>query len=89
MPEYIVSRNEVARVTTGTWLGRYWLSLRTLQGDDTELSGAEAVEFLRGQAKGNPSAAIRRRCWLAMERYGVKGVVSGQAETAPDENKGR
>lgn len=74
MPEYIVSRDTVARVTPETWLGRYWLSVRTLRGDDTGLTREEAKEYLRGQATGNPSAAIRRRCWLAIERYGVNCI---------------
>lgn len=72
MPEYIVGRDVAVRVTPETWLRRYWLSVSTLQGHDTGLSRAEAEEYLRHQAIGNPSAAIRRRCWLAMEWYRVK-----------------
>ncbi len=83
MPEYIVSQDNVARVTPETWLGRYWLSVRTVRGEDTGLSRGEAEEYLRGQATGNPSAAIRRRCWLAMEWHGVTCVL-GDADMALD-----
>lgn len=87
MPEYIVNQDNIARVTPDIWLARYWLSVRTLRGDDTGLSRAEAEEFLRGQALGNPSGAIRQRCWLAMDRYGVACVL-GEGDIRLDENQG-
>jgi hypothetical protein len=87
MPEYILGRDHIARVTPETWLGRYWLAVRTLRGDDTELSRAEAEDYLRDQALGNPSAALRRRCWLAMEQHGVRSVPDDVA-AARDEHKG-
>ena len=87
MPEYIVGQKAITRVTSDTWLARYWLSLRTLRGDDTGLSQAEAEEYLRDQAMGNPSAAIRRQCWIAMEQQGITSVPD-EADLAFDDTQG-
>jgi hypothetical protein len=83
MPEYIVGPQGLAPVTPETWLSRFWLSLRTLRAEETGLDRAEAEAFLRGQAVGNPSAALRRRCWKAMEQHGVRGV-GDRADAASD-----
>ncbi|OCP22426.1 MULTISPECIES: hypothetical protein [unclassified Ensifer] len=88
MAEYIVGRETIARVTVETWLGQYWHASRTLRGEDTGLTRAQAGDFLRDQALGNPSHAIRRRCWLAMEEHGISGMDAG-GDVALDDNRSK
>ncbi|MGH6808568.1 MAG: hypothetical protein ACREEJ_17280 [Ensifer adhaerens] len=88
MAEYIVGLETIARVTPETWLGQYWYSIRTLRGEDTGLTRARAGDFLRDQALGNASHAIRRRCWLAMEEHSISGMDAGD-EVALDDNRSK